>query len=99
MVQMTYDEYDELENFVENMEERLGYDSDQWYPTMNDLKKNLDFDNITADNVKFLIYCLHPKFKLNAEQEKVRKEIQNLLYKPEVLSLVDEEDKQRLKAE
>lgn len=97
MVQMTYNEYDELENFVENMDERLGYDADQWYPTMNDLKKYMDFDNITANDVKFLVYCLHPKFKLTEEQERVKKEIQSLLYKPEVLSLVDDEDIERLK--
>ena len=76
MLKMTYDEYDETEDRLLD----LDYAADGWWPTKEDLKNKLKLNN--KSDVEFLMWILatNPEPDYPDEKES-RKLIKDILYK------------------
>ena len=89
MVTMTIEKLDTIEDMIEKMSFRVGRNVDTWYPTLNEVKKNIK--DYTESDIRFLLWLMHPDGKMTEEQLREKKEIQKLLYNDRHLRIVDDQ--------
>lgn len=77
MLLISPDRVEAIEDAVQEMSYKLGDNYDTWYPTKEDVDRIRPVT--TEEDLSFLLWCLHPARKLEADEENVRKYIRAVL--------------------
>lgn len=85
MAIFTSAQLDEADEIIDNMEYKAASEYDSWYPTEEELNENIT--GKTKGDALFLMWLSKPAIALSSEQNKVKKHIIKMLYRPEICTV------------
>ena len=90
MVKISESRFDELEHSITEMVYKPGYNYDDWYPTAEEVRENLKPYNLPA--VRFILWLTFPGAILSKSKRQECGQIKKILYDPDVLTIVPDEE-------
>lgn len=87
MSQMTEAQLEDAESIIELMKYRLGDEPEKWYPTIEELESRITGKD--KHDALFLMWLTASAGELTEEQKLVKKHAHKMLYRPEILTIVE----------
>lgn len=89
MAVFTLQQLDDASEVIDFMSYKPLDEYDSWYPEIKELEERITGDSV--EDALFLMWLTNPAGKLTEGQETIRKHINKMLYRPEIVAIAEQE--------